>query len=303
MQRERLDDEVVACFGDQSGRTFSSSEITSRPSPTQIKAKKAVQKEYHIAFIVWYNTIEPDNRFTMKIDVSLAKSAGLDTTRFPQTNQEVELAEQAIADALAKLSLDDHEKILLDVHGCRVSDDSALNDAPSSAEISCSSNDDSSATNSHRDPKESLLQQLDQELHRINTDKEAYKMAMDNSKDPTFYGKSRWFRLAFLRAEQDDASKAAAAIVAHFTVKRQLFGDSSLPRHVRFSDLSAKAEEILCSGIFQVLPVPDAAGRLIMTCNPSLFQLHEDWSKDDPRNSVSVVSGGVVRLQRRTYQG
>lgn len=247
-------------------------------------------------------SIEPDNRFTMKIDVSLAKSAGLDTTRFPQTQQEVEVAEQAIADALAKLSLDDHEKILLDVHGCRV-DDSALSEAPPSAEISCSSNDDSSATNSHRDPKESLLQQLDQELHRINTDKEAYKMAMDNSKDPTFYGKSRWFRLAFLRAEHNDASKAAAAIVAHFTLKRQLFGDASLPRHVRFSDLSARAEKILCSGVFQVLPVQDAAGRLTMAVNPSLFQLNEDWNTDDPRNSVSVVSGGVVRLQRRTYQG
>ena len=55
------------------------------------------------------------------ITVDLAREAGLPVYRFPKTSEESAIAEDALARALNKLSLDEQEKIIFDVHGIKTS--------------------------------------------------------------------------------------------------------------------------------------------------------------------------------------
>jgi hypothetical protein len=171
----------------------------------------------------------------------LAEKSGLPQDRFPETQQEVDKAEEILANELNELSLVEHEKILFDVHGiAQVHDE---------------------------DPAflEAKFAEFEAELRKIRN-KSAYEYAKYLNAS---YVDDPAFRLMFLRSERFATKLAAKKLVRHFEVKRELFGNGEiLAREVRLSDLTKDDMETLESGFMQILPTRDAAGRSIFCLAP-----------------------------------
>ncbi len=70
-------------------------------------------------------------------------------------------------------------------------------------------------------------------------------------------------KIKFLRAEDFDATLAAARMVRYFALKESLFGKKSLGRDIQLEDLNEDDIESLTAGGVQILSDPDHAGRLI----------------------------------------
>ena len=173
----------------------------------------------------------------------LARSAGLAENRFPNSEEEANLAEQVLSNELEKLSLDEHERILFEIHGIR-----------------CTAEDESESFLSEK------LVQLDACLGNIKRKKkEAYDRARFLNK---IYVDSRNFRIAFLRCEKFNVKLAAQTIINHFEIKRRIFGEGEiLGRDVLQTDLTEEDMEKLREGFIQVLPERDAAGRTVICLN------------------------------------
>jgi hypothetical protein len=172
---------------------------------------------------------------------ALAEKFGLAKDRFPTTAQEAARTEEALAHEMNNLSLDEHERILFDMHGLAKVDD--------------------------EDPEclDAPLEELENELRRI-PEKPAYDQALYINEE---YVRCRKFRLMFLRAERFDVKLAAQNIVDHFQRKRDLFGTGEvLAREVRLSDLHEDDVACLNSGFLQVLPSRDGAGRAVVFLAP-----------------------------------
>lgn len=159
---------------------------------------------------------------------------------FPTSDQEAKIAEDILADEIAKLSLVEHERIMFDVHGI--------------------------AQHDQQDPEDldALLHQVEIALGTIRN-KRAYDRAKYLDEE---YVNGRSFRLMFLRCDRFDSVLAAQRIVRHFEVKQTLFGEGMLTRDIRLSDLSASDILALESGFIQVLPSRDVAGRPIFSVAP-----------------------------------
>jgi hypothetical protein len=163
-----------------------------------------------------------------------------------------------LAAALNKMSIQEREQVIYDIHG--VSD--LILETP-----------DLIATS---------LVQLDRSLHAMSISKKtAYESA--HTQNPKYVSRSS-FRLAFLRAEQFDAGKAAERMSMFFEHKLQLFGADKLARDLTLDDLdTADDMECLRSGIWQQLPLRDRAGRAVVTWNPPLK------GSSSPTTRVSAV--------------
>lgn len=178
--------------------------------------------------------------------LELAQAAGLPTERFPRTDQEADIAEDLLAKEMDKLSMQEHEEIAFDVHGF------------------CNFDDEDAATVNLR------LLELETELQGIKDNKEAYTLARNMNEK---YVTDRDFCIMFLRREKFNVKAAAALLVHHFQVKRQLFGEGDiLGRDIRQSDLSPTDLLILKSGYYQVLPTRDAAERLVLLVSTNVEQ-------------------------------
>ena len=176
----------------------------------------------------------------------LALSNGLDPTRFPESEDEIALAEKVLSQELEKLSLDEHEKIVLGVHGFSSNNCEDIESEP------------------HR--IDAMIKEMDKEIAAITNDKEPLEKARSINAE---YVDNQKFRLMFLRAESYDVRAAAEMIVSHFVVKERLFGDGEiLGRDVRMSDLNRRDLAFLELGFAQVFPVRDAAGRTIVAMSP-----------------------------------
>jgi hypothetical protein len=175
----------------------------------------------------------------------LARSAGLADNRFPNSEEEADLAEQVLTRELEKLSLDEHERLLFDIHGiCRSTDEE------------------------NEKYITEKLGQLEACLNKMKRKKkEAYDRARFLNKK---YVDSRAFRLAFLRSDRFNAKAAAQTIINHFDIKRRIFGDDEvLGRDVLQTDLNEEDLVRLNDGYIQVLPERDAAGRTVICLNLS----------------------------------
>ena len=206
----------------------------------------------------------------------LAQSVGL--KGFPQTDDEVRKAQEALAKDLEKLSLVEHERVLFDVHGIAQVDD----EDPSSEVVAQS------------------LKELQEELDKL--EKRTYYDRAYNA-NPSFVEDTN-FRLMFLRSFKFNAKDAAALMEHHFFVKAHLFtpqneGDGTqvdtskdeiLGRDVLLSDLSFEDLENLKSGHSQIFPTRDAAGRTVFTMNKKI-----DVPFKDPASVVSCHSNTVRR--------
>eukprot|EP00934_Nitzschia_sp_Nitz4_P002506 Nitzschia sp. Nitz4//scaffold376_size14603//10441//12059//NITZ4_008922-RA/size14603-augustus-gene-0.14-mRNA-1//1//CDS//3329549664//2496//frame0 len=168
--------------------------------------------------------------------LQLAQEAGLPTERFPETKEEADLAEEILARRMERISIDEHERILLELYGVHRGDE--------------------------EDPKlmEEKRQELELELELIEH-KPAYDLA--RSRNPS-YVTSPAFTLMFIRWAQMDAKVAAEKLMTHFETKIKFFGSGDcLARDIHQSDFTEAERQVLESGFMQILPYRDACGRAI----------------------------------------
>jgi hypothetical protein len=89
-------------------------------------------------------------------------------------------------------------------------------------------------------------------------------------------------KIKFLRAEDFNASAAAARMLRYFTLKETLFGAEKLGRDIRLEDFNQDDMESLRAGGLQILSEPDHAGRRIF------FTQNRNYVYKDRKNMVSV---------------
>lgn len=174
-------------------------------------------------------------------DGEAAAISGLAVDRFPESSEEVALAEQLLVEEIEKLSLVEHEKVMFDVHG-----------------IATPHEEDSQII-------KQKLQEMEEHVRKIRR-KKAYDLAKYINEA---YVQNADFRLMFLRADRYDAKLSAQRLLRHFEVKKQLFGGGEvLARDVLLTDLSSEDMQALESGFIQILPSRDSSGRPIFSVAP-----------------------------------
>jgi hypothetical protein len=105
------------------------------------------------------------------------------------------------------------------------------------------------------------LEEMENELRKIDSSENtAYDMAHSLNPD---YVQDRDFCLRFLRADRFDANLAACRYARHYETKLELFGKEKLTRDIVQDDLGSEALKNLYSGMNQILPRRDNAGRLV----------------------------------------
>ena len=142
-----------------------------------------------------------------------------------------------IAAQMTKLSVDDREKVYMDIHG--VPSD-YVTETPELIHLS--------------------LLEMQNEVELL-PDKQAYNMAERLNSE---YVHDRDFRLAFLRCEKFDCQQAALRMVRHFQMKLDLFGEDKLVLDITQDDLDVDDMDALysCAGRF-LLDATDTLGRTI----------------------------------------
>jgi hypothetical protein len=149
---------------------------------------------------------------------------------------EEEDMDNLIATDMTRLSMEERDQVLHDVHG--VSND--MEETPELIE-------------------ESLAQSIE-ELETIKEKKEAFDLAKSQNLQ---YVDNPTFRLQFLRSDLFHVGKAALRMVRHFQVKLELFGPEKLTKDITQDDLEDGDMKNLYSGQSQILPLRDQAGRCI----------------------------------------
>lgn len=193
------------------------------------------------------------------LSLDLAKKAGLTTDTFLTTKEEAAIAEEILAREVERIRLEDREKAIFDLYG--ISNHDSQSESPEIV---------------HQ-----ALAELDKEIEKIK-DKAAYDQAKFLNEE---YVTSVELRLAFLRSERFEVPAAARTMVYHFALKQELFGSGEiLAREVLQSDLNPDDFDIVNSGLFQIVPTSDAAGRCIQ-----VVSLDYPFSNKDPRPVVSIM--------------
>jgi hypothetical protein len=155
----------------------------------------------------------------------------------PDDEPTKQVTDRMIAAELNRLSLEEREKVLNDIHGL-----------PQPTEET---------------PKfiQSCFDQFDAYLFAIKHNT-AYELA--ESISPVYVGRDE-FRLLFLRACRYDPHEAANKMLKFFQLKKDLWGVDKLCHDITLDDLDEDAIETLQSGCDgQVSPVRDMAGRPIV---------------------------------------
>ena len=190
------------------------------------------------------------------------------------TSSDSVTTESILANKLAGLSMADREKVTYDIHGVAdvVPEDSETVDG--------------------------LLADLHRNLKTAEARHELYRTAVQQNPN---YVASRSFRLAFLRRENYDIDLATRRILEYFEMKQKLFGAELLGKQLQISDLDEDSQRCLHSGIGQILPLADRAGRPVFFWSPprrighnlqSRVSLHlylcraqtETWSMESQQN-------------------
>ena len=151
-----------------------------------------------------------------------------------------------LAREMNKLSVEEREKVLEDVHGIP-----RLVDEP-------------------KERIEACLALLETEITSVSR-KAAYDLASFNSNE---YTSSKKIRLMFLRAENYDPYNAASRMVRFFDQKYELFGADKLTKDITLDDLDPDDIAELEEGVIQVLPEKDCAGRKVLCLFPSKLKVN-----------------------------
>lgn len=142
-----------------------------------------------------------------------------------------------LAKALNDMSIKERERCYYDIHGVS---DVLINETPKFLE--------------------EKFAELDVELAKITKKKKAYLLAHGQDKE---YTSCRKLRLKFLRAESFDVRNAADRFFLYFEEKLKLFGSELLAKKIMQRDLDADDRQYLESGVGQLAPQRDCAGRCV----------------------------------------
>jgi hypothetical protein len=149
------------------------------------------------------------------------------------------LAESLIAQKMSELSMKEREEVYYDIHGVQ----------------------DVIDEDTEEGFVDRKLKEMEAEImKRTSTERNAYDMARTASPS---YVANRDFRLRFLRADRFEPKNAALRYVRHYQTKLELFGKEKLGREIVQDDLDPESLDNLYSGMNQVLPRRDNAGRLV----------------------------------------
>ena len=198
--------------------------------------------------------------------------------------------ETMLAREMAKLTVNEREKVTQDIHG--VSDDAVVETddliqqkleeidrrlmelggtTPTSSNMvtvaSATSPSASMGNNSNTDRNK------DQDVNMS-----AYNLAM--SIDARYVTNAK-LRIMFLRSCDFDVDKAAKRMAVHFDKKMELFGASKLCQTISQQDLNSDDQECLQSGQSQLLPYRDVSGRAVF------FQALSHYKYKEVVNAVS----------------
>lgn len=183
----------------------------------------------------------------------------------------VDVVDQFLSDEFNRLSLEEKDRVLFEIHGI------ASNDDP--------------------EDLEQYFSDLQRYLCQI-PEKNAFEAAKYYITD---YIKS--IRLMFLRSVRFDAKTAAEKLVNHFEMKQLLFGRGEiLARDIRYSDLCDGDIKILETGFMQVLPIRDDTGRPIMFVRPGL-KTHELPFQDHATRAMWYMLSTTLQDEKAQKNG
>jgi hypothetical protein len=167
-----------------------------------------------------------------------------DTELFSQEDEDTLLAK-----TMAAMSVQEREQSIYDIHGV-------------SGVI-------------HEEPVfvQAKLEDMEMELSKLTRGKEAYMQAKAQNKEYVICHK---LRLKFLRAEIFDARLAAGRMVRFFERKKELFGSVKLTKEIKLRDLEKEDQKLLDTGIGQIVPQRDRAGRRILIVMPMMRKPGEE---------------------------
>jgi hypothetical protein len=137
---------------------------------------------------------------------------------------------------------------------------------------------------------EEKFAELDVELAKLSWKKTAYLLAYVQDRE---YTSCRKLRLKFLRAESFDVQKAADHFLLYFEEKLKLFGPELLAKDIKLRDLDADDREYLESGVGQLAPERDRAGRCVFVW--ILANGHNNGTDEQIANSKVSSSFALVK--------
>ena len=158
--------------------------------------------------------------------------------KLPESEQEADYVDTALAKEMEQLSMAEHEKLLFNIHGldtmCNVTG-RPTSTGTGGPESTMGTNDGGGGTyNYDPDDIEEKLVEMEHELQSIllQAQTQADKSSIQTmnyvlEKYPT-YVNDRSFRLLFLRSEHYNCRQAAEKMIKHFDVKEGLFGGGPL---------------------------------------------------------------------------
>eukprot|EP00429_Kryptoperidinium_foliaceum_P009693 CAMPEP_0176003292 /NCGR_PEP_ID=MMETSP0120_2-20121206/1098_1 /TAXON_ID=160619 /ORGANISM="Kryptoperidinium foliaceum, Strain CCMP 1326" /LENGTH=559 /DNA_ID=CAMNT_0017335929 /DNA_START=308 /DNA_END=1987 /DNA_ORIENTATION=- len=148
--------------------------------------------------------------------------------------------DRAVADQLNRMSLDERERTLEEMHGV----------API-----------------HDETEELIAVKLKELQENIDRAPASERMMYDKAliqRGGSDYLKSRRYMLPFLRAENFDIEKAASRLLLNCTIKAKYYGEETAGRPLCLDDLSSEDIRALRSGVFGIFPRRDRSGRLVL---------------------------------------
>jgi hypothetical protein len=150
---------------------------------------------------------------------------------------------------------------------------------------------------------EESLTKLDEELGKISPkNKDAYLLAEAEDID---YTRCRKLRLKFLRAAAFDVQATAERIIFFFETKLECFGPKLLAKEIKLRDLDEADRRWLESGVGQLLPQRDRAGRGVLiwitTLRPTNGGNPEQVAKSKVSSNVVCISDFHTKLPCLTY--
>lgn len=156
--------------------------------------------------------------------------------------------EKFLAHSMNKLSIEDREKALAEVHGIVRKKDEIEEDSPF----------------------------MDAILKRMETHLLLIKRGTSYERAETLnraYVLNRSFRISFLRSNRYDPKSSAEQMVRFFELKEELFGIDKIVQEILIEDLDSSDIMCLESGCCQVLPRTDRASRRVFLVLPGLRRL------------------------------
>lgn len=193
----------------------------------------------------------------LKLQDSLLEKESFRHNARSASDSSVKMVDSVLAKEFSNLTLEERSKTYEELHGV----DDSVEETPEFVQ--------------------NMLLQLDNELEKLVTDSEAYRVAM--AQDPA-YVRSVKFRLCFLRCTGFHPEKAAARLLAFLEGKLKYFGRELLTKRIQFHDLDRDDRACAKGGHMQILASRDRSGRAVFVD----INMMQDESFKTPMNRLKA---------------